>query len=312
MKVLIFTHRNDIDGMGNAVLANLAFKNVDYVLCGTFDLTEEVTKYLESKKIYEYDKVFVTDLCLEEQLLERINKDDKLKDKILNLDHHKTYDNEKYTKYPFVKIKIKNDKGLCCGTSLFYEHLLQENLLDENNEAIKEFVELTRQHDTWEWKNIYNNEKSRYLATLFDVVGTHAYIDMMIKKLQEKQNKTFEFNDLETTLINNRLIQVKEKMEYYAKNVVYKDILGLKAGINFITYEYRNELGEYYRENNFDMDFVMMIAIDHDVISYRSVRDNVKVRDVAEYFGGKGHDKAATNPISKEKQKELIKILTRK
>ena len=116
------------------------------------------------------------------------------------------------TRYYIIKICLETNKGLSCATSLFYEYLLENNYLKENK-IISEFVELTRQHDTWEWKNIYNNEKSRYLATLFDVVGTHAYIDMMIKKLQEKQNKTYEFNDLETTLINNRLIQVKEKME---------------------------------------------------------------------------------------------------
>ncbi len=29
MKVLLFTHKSDIDGMGNAVLAKLAFENVN-------------------------------------------------------------------------------------------------------------------------------------------------------------------------------------------------------------------------------------------------------------------------------------------
>jgi len=312
MKILLFTHKNDIDGMGNAVLAKLAFDEVEYVLCGTFDLTEKVSKYLENGTIYDYDKIFVTDLCLEDPILTKIANDEKLKSKILNLDHHKTFTDPKYTKHQFIKVIIEDDHGLCCGTSLFYNHLVKENLIDGTNQAIKEFVELTRQHDTWEWKNIYNNEKARELATLFDVTGTNAYIEMMTKKLKKSETKTFEFDDFETMLIKNRLMQVEEKMKYYADNVIYKDILGLKAGINFITYEYRNELGEYYRENNFDMDFAMMIAIDHGVVSYRSVKDGVRVRDVAEHFGGKGHDKAATNPITKEQEKEIIKILTKK
>ena len=59
MKVLIFTHKNDIDGMGNAILANIAFDEVDYELCGTFDLTNKVESYYENDRIYEYDKVFV-------------------------------------------------------------------------------------------------------------------------------------------------------------------------------------------------------------------------------------------------------------
>ena len=35
MKVLLFTHKNDIDGMGNAVLSKLAFNNVDIFVSST-------------------------------------------------------------------------------------------------------------------------------------------------------------------------------------------------------------------------------------------------------------------------------------
>ena len=36
MKVLIFSHESDIDGLGNIVLAKLAFKDLDYILCPGF------------------------------------------------------------------------------------------------------------------------------------------------------------------------------------------------------------------------------------------------------------------------------------
>ena len=134
----------------------------------------------------------------------------------------------------------------------------------------------------------------------------------MIKKLSNKNNKTFEFDELEKLLINNRIIQINDKLKEYSKKVIYKDILGLKAGIVFITYEYRNELADYFKDNNFDMDFTMMIALDPGVVAYRCVNPNTNVRIVAEYFGGKGHDKAATNPITKEMQNKLIEILTEK
>lgn len=309
MKVLLFTHKNDIDGMGNVVLANLAFDEVDYVLCGTFNLTENVLKYYNNGRIYDYDRIFVTDLCLEEPVLGLIAQDDILKEKLLDFDHHKTFDDIKYTKHSFINVKIKDDRGLCCGTSLFYDYLVGQSLLDSNNLCIKEFVELTRQHDTWEWKNVYNNEKARELATLFDVIGSEAYIDSMTKKLFNSDNNSFEFEQYERNLIGNRLVQISEKLNFYANNVIYRDILGLKAGIVFITYEYRNELAEYFKENNFDMDFAMMIAMDPGVICYRSVADNVKVRPVAEFFGGKGHDKAGSNPINEEIQNKLVKVL---
>lgn len=310
MKILLFTHKNDIDGMGNAVLAKLAFDEVEYVLCGTFELTKSILKYYEDGSIYSYDKIFVTDLCLEEPVLSIINNDDRLKEKVLDFDHHKTFDKEEYTKYDFIRVQISDNDGLCCGTSLFYEYLINNGLIDKKNQAIKEFVELTRQHDTWEWKNIYNNPKARELSVLFDAIGCNGYIDLMIKKLSNKNNIIFKFDNIERMLIDNRINQINDKINTYKDNIIYKDILRLKAGIVFITYEYRNELADYLKENNYDMDFVMMISIDPLVVSYRSIKPNVSVRQVAEYFGGKGHDKASSNPISEETRKRIVKILT--
>ena len=54
----------------------------------------------------------------------------------------------------------------------------------------------------------------------------------------------------------------------------------------------------------------MMISLDRGVVSYRRTNKNVIVREVAEYFGGKGHDAAATNPITKEQQEKILDILT--
>ena len=310
MKILLFTHKNDIDGIGNAILAQLAFDEVDYVLCGTFDLTKSIESYYENNTIYNYDRIYVTDLCLEDPILTKIAKDKKLLGKVRVFDHHKTFLDEKYTQHKFIKVQIEDEHGLCCGTSLFYQHLLEEKFLDKNNEAIKEFVELTRQHDTWEWKNIYNNEKTRELSILFDALGYDGYIKLTTEKLKNRETTSFDFDSLERTLIDNRKEQIKQKCEFYADRIFYREILGMKAGIVFITYEYRNELAEYFRENKFDMDFTMMIAFDPGVVAYRSVKEGIHVRPVAELFGGKGHEKAATNPITEEMQREILKILT--
>lgn len=309
MKILLFTHKNDIDGMGNAILSKLAFNNVNYILCETFDLNYKVNEFIITSKIYEYDKIFITDLCLNEELLSLINKDENIKNKIQIIDHHKTYDSEKYTRYPFVKVKIKNDKGLCCATSLFYEYLIENNFLIKNN-IMNEFVELTRLHDTWEWKNIYNNEKARELSILFDSLGTEGYINFMYEKLNTE--KEFNFNNVETILISNKKIVINDAIEGYLKNIYYREILGMKAGIIFINYEFRNEIAEYLKENKYDMDFVMMISLDRGVISYRSVKENVSVRKVAEFYNGKGHDVAATNPITSHHKEMILNILTKK
>lgn len=309
MKVLLFTHKNDIDGMGNAILAQLAFSEVDYELCGTFDLTSSVESYFEKDKIYHYDRIYVTDLCLEDPILSKVAMDSKLEGKVLVFDHHKTFTDPKYTSHKFVTVKIEDEYGLCCGTSLFYKHLVSEGLIDKDNKCISEFVELTRQHDTWEWRNIYNNEKSRELSILFDALGYDGYISLMTEKLRKED--IFEFDSMERILIDNRKKQIALKCEYYKDKIIYREILGMKAGIVFITYEYRNELAEYFRENKFDMDFTMMIALDPGVVAYRSVREGKAVRPVAELSGGKGHDKAATNPITDEMVSKILEVLTK-
>lgn len=312
MKVLLFTHKSDIDGMGNVVLAKLAFENVNYILCETFNLQKEISKFYDNGTIYNYDMIFVTDLWLEEPMLSTVANDKKLKNKFLVFDHHKSALEKNLNKYSFTTIRISDEKGLCSGTSLFYEYLISSNLIDSNNKAIQDFSELTRQYDTWEWKTKYSNEMPHELTLLFDSVGCDGYIKLMHQKLTQKNISKFKFSELEMMLIKNKANQVQEKLSNYAKKIYYQEILGLKAGIVFIDYEYRNDLAEYFRQKNFDMDFAMLIALDYGTISYCNIKDNVNVRLIAESMGGKGHDKAASSPINEEQKKEILKILTTK
>lgn len=307
MKILIFTHKSDIDGMGGAVLAKLAFDSVDYVLCETFDLQNQIQKFYDNGKIYDYDMVYVTDLWLEEPMLSKVANDEKLKDKFMVFDHHESAKKEGYDKYDFALVRITDEKGMCSGTSLYYEYLMQAGLIKENK-CVSDFVELTRRYDTWEWKNIYNDEMAHELTLLFDAVGKEGYIKLMVDKLGSSSNK-FEFSELEQMLITNKKEQVISKLEEYSKKMIIKDVLGNKAGIVFIDYEYRNDLAEYLRNKNVDIDLVIMPAFDYGTISYRRIKENFKVREIAEYFGGKGHDYAASSPIFKDTQEKIINTL---
>ena len=312
MKVLLFTHKSDIDGMGNVVLAKLAFTKVEYRLCETFNLQNEIKKYYDNKTIYDYDRIIVTDMWLEEPTLNKIAKDKKLKDKFFVFDHHKSALKEGCNKYPFTTIKITDERGMCSGTSLFYEYLIENKFIDIKREIIREFSELTRKYDTWEWKTKYYEELPHELTLLFDAVGCENYIEFMFEKLKENKNRKFIFNEIEEMFIRNKKDQTQEKLENYVKKVYYTEVLGQKAGIVFIDYEYRNDLAEYLRSHNFDMDFAMLIALDYGTISYRSIKEEVNVRKIAEFFGGKGHDKTASSPISEEQKRKLIDLLIKK
>jgi len=308
MKVLIFTHKSDIDGMGSVVLANLAFNEVTYRLTETFNLQEEIKKFYDSGKIYDYEKIYVTDLWLEEPMLSKMAKDSKLKDKFFIFDHHESALKENNCKYPFAKITISNHQGLCSGTSLFYEYLIEEGYLDKENKKIMEFSELTRKYDTWEWKTRYHDESPHELTLLFDILGSVSYIKLMTEKLKSEE-PVFTFSKTEKMLIEHKKSQVQEKIANYKKQMKIKEVCGLKAGIIFIDYEFRNDLAEYLRSEKINIDFVMLIALDYGTISYRSIKDNVCVRLIAEHFGGKGHDKSASSPIKEIQKDRILSIL---
>lgn len=311
MKVLLFTHKSDIDGMGGTVLAKLAFDEVEYILCETFNLQEEIAKYYDSEKIYNYDFIFVTDLWLEEPTLSKVANDEKLKDKFFVFDHHRSAILGNFNQYSFTTVRVSDEHGLCSGTSLFYEWLVEVGKIDSHFQMIRDFSELTRQYDTWEWKTKYNDGKPHELTLLFDCVGCDGYIRLMYQKLSEEQDPqaAFTFNQMEKMLINNKIKQVQEKLDSYAKKVYYRELFGLKAGIVFIDYEYRNDLAEYFRRSKVEMDFVMLIALDYGTISYRTVKKGVNVRLIAEKMGGKGHDQAASSPISDQQKDKLLEVL---
>jgi len=311
MKVLLFSHKSDIDGMGSVILAKLAFTTVEYVLCETFNLEKEIEKYYKTNHIYDFDKIFITDLWLEEPLLTKVANDKKLRNKIYIFDHHESALLETTTKYSFATIKISDTKGLCCGTSLFFAYLLNNNYISNDNLIVTEFVELTREYDTWEWTTKYHNDIPQKLTLLFNSIGCNEYINLMFEKLNKNFQLPFFFNDLEKKIIENKTNSTKEKILNYVNKINYIEILGKKAGLIFIDYEYRNDLAEYLRNNKYEIDFVMLVALDYGTISYRSIKDNVNVRLIAEAFGGKGHDKTASSPISPKIKKDIINLLTK-
>lgn len=311
MKILLFTHEQDIDGMGNIILAKQAFQNLDYITCQTFEVNKKVQETIDNKSIYDYDFIYVTDICIKEPLLTFINNDENLKNKLLIFDHHKSEIEEGNNKYNFVNIIVENEKGKTCGTSLFYDYLIQNNLLCPTP-VLDELVELTRQHDTWEWKEKFNNnEKARNLYILYEKLGYKNYIKTMTKIVETKSIIEFGIEELslikefknELSIALNKMIQNMIIHNLTIDNTTY--IIGFTKGL----YKYRNELSEFIIENGNpkNLNMVGIIMEDTPTVSYRKVK-NVDTSKVATYFGGKGHKGAASNPQNNEKFQEILKL----
>ena len=303
--MLIISHRNDIDGMGGVVLLKLACKDVDYILCEDYNINQIFMKeYLEGC-LDKYDKIFITDLHLNDKCSNFINKT-PIKDKLVIFDHNESVTH--LNSYPFANIVISKDGKLCCSTTLLYEYLTSNNMLKPNH-ALDTFCEATRIYDIGQWKLDGQNQMPRDLSLLYEIYGPDKYIDVMTKKLK-RNSKHFLLNNFENKSIALRKELIQQTIMSYIGNMDYKTICGHKAGIAYISYAFRNEVAQCLRENNAkDIDVVILIALDNSSISIRNIKTDVNVRPIAEKLGGKGHFGAGGCYINENNIDEVLNIV---
>ncbi len=315
-KVIIFSHENDIDGLGSIILGKMVFENIDYVLASNVNVLEvKFREHFEKGSLYQYDRIFITDLALYDPSLEMVSKDPVLSKKVLVFDHHKSAINEGYDRYNFTTIMEVDENGVKrCGTDLFYEYLCSVGLFLKTK-VLDEFVELTRLEDTWEWKkNEEQGLKAHDMAILFNGVGINSYIESMLIKILSCDS-SIEFTEKEKKIIADKkaeylatLQKIWSEAEYFVDEYENKF-----AGV-FADYEYRNELGEYVRGlNESELKYLVIIALEKGAYgqkSYRAIDKNFDVGRIAEIHGGNGHPSAASVNITEE-QKEKSLILRR-
>lgn len=300
MKVFLISHIADADGVMPVILTDLAFENYDYKLLDIKDVDSFMNESLDNNLFDEYDKVFMTDLNISEELAEKINNSD-FKEKFQVLDHH--IGAIDLNKYDFEKVVDEANGMKESGTSLYYKYLLTyypNDLLNKN--SVKYMVNLVRLGDTWEWKK-YNIPEARDLSTILYYYGNEEFIDNY--KIFLRENNEFYFNKMENTLLKIDRYKKEDYINIMRDKVVIKDINGYKAGIVF-SENYRSELGndlsEYYKDK---IDFMMIINLNRS-ISFRCVKDNINLNEIASIFGGHGHQKAAGAPLKEDLYETLI------
>lgn len=307
MKVLLFTHAQDIDGMGSVIVGKEAFSDLTYVPCKTFEIDSNFQKYVDDLSIYNYDLIFVTDLCLHEPLLTTINEDNVLKNKVLVLDHHKT--EIKNAKYDFVNVILECSKGPSSGTQLFYDYLVTNKYL-EPRPVLDELVEWTRQYDTWDWEKL-NNYSARNLHLLFEQIGYDRYIEIISEIVKNKDS--IILGEEELKIVKDYEDKFKRDSEEILNNMIVYPVTidgkEYRVGYVFTEYKYRNDFSSILKENNpNDIDIIGMFFPNMDVVSYRGAKD-VDVSVVPTYFGGKGHKGAGTNPINNELFQTVLEVV---
>jgi len=317
MKVVIFTHNADIDGMGCAILAKLCYgeENCDIVFTTphtvnddfinffgiekTYDDDEEKDTYniYSSDNIRDYDRIFITDLSINGELFNRVIRNNIAGSKLRIFDHHELNEKNGVSGYLNANVKISDFYGLCSGTSLFSEYLKKKCGLNQSK-ILDDFVEKVRRQDTWEWKTKYNDTIADDLAQYFNAVGKTKFIKSMLDKINNNPNSEFFFTEEESEIIENYKKQINQICEDCIKTMSFSEINGIKFGIGNLPYKFRNEMAEYIRNIKLPIDVFMLPNYDGGSCSFRSINPNVDVNEIAIAYGGGGHKNASSCPIN--------------
>lgn len=318
MKVLLISHENDIDGMGNVILAKLAFEELDYLLFPSVSVLESrFRELLTEGSLKPYDKIYITDLALDNPSLKMVADDPELSQKVSVFDHHIESMNKGLASYDFTHIEEVDSNGKKrCGTELFYEHLQKSGLLSRKP-IIDDFVELTRLEDTWDWtKSGELGIKAHDLAILFGVIGIDEYLSHMYRHVIS-DSTDFTFTQEESSIISAKKEEYKTKLRsLWEETEVFTDEFLNSYGAVFAEYQYRNDLAEFIRglDDQKGIKYLIIIALEKGLFgqkSYRSIEPGFDVNAIASLRGGGGHKDAASVNIT-EGQKAMCLTMKRK
>ena len=283
--IKLFTH-TDLDGVSCEILGKIAFEeDINVVRCNYGDIDAKVEEFINRAE--EYDKLFITDISVNKEIADKLLS---VSDKVILLDHHKTalWLNE----YPYALVQVEDESiGKMCGAYLFYEYLKKNHKEFDDTPALKLFIDYVRMYDTWEWKEKYDNIIPKRLNDLMYIDGPNEFIDKMVYRLG---NNLFIFDDtdlmklqIEQTYINSYITQKNETL------MINDDLFPeYTVGITFAD-KYISELGNKLCELHPELDFVVLINMSTLAVSYRTVKDDLDLSDIAKRFGGGGHPKAS-------------------
>jgi oligoribonuclease NrnB/cAMP/cGMP phosphodiesterase (DHH superfamily) len=298
MKVKLFTH-TDLDGIGCAIIAKLAFgKNIDIEYCDYNNINEIIANYIISKDYENHETTFITDISVNEQVAEMIDKIHLLKEFVL-IDHHKTA--LWLNKYEWTWVSEYHDEGIkSSGTTMFHQNISHyKNIL-----FVDDFIESVRRYDTWEWKDKYNDILPKQINDLMYILGRDIFIEDVIYQLENNLEYIISQQNIE--LLNRKQKEIDKYIKSKNESIIVKEIQGYQAGVVFAE-RYSSELGNKLSELHPELDFIAIINPSHSV-SYRTVK-NIDLGVIAGVYGGGGHPKASGSPIDKNMRNKIIDLL---
>ncbi len=291
--IKLFTD-SDLDGIGCGLVAKLAFGDeVEVAYCSYRNLNERVERFVDDPENNDA-QIYITDLAVNEDIEKKLAERFKKGKHVQMVDHHVTAMHFNQYDWGFVQPEYEDGRKTC-ATSLFYEFLLEKNLI-KSGPALEEFIELVRQYDTWEWE-ANENMNAKRLNDLFFIISMEQFETEMLERL--KTQESFSLNDTENMILDIE----EEKIERYinAKNrqLVQTFVGDYCVGIVHAE-RYLSELGNALAKLNPHIDLITLVNVGTKKLGFRTIYDHVDVSAFAKQFGGGGHPKASGATLTKE------------
>ena len=292
--IKLFTHI-DLDGVGCAVLAKLAFQDdVEIEYCNYNEINEKVESYIDNNFSEE---CHITDISIKDTLASRIDEDRVGYQKIRLLDHHPTA--LELNKYNWCNVQIENKIThiKTSGTEMYYNWLVSEKYL-KKHKRLDKFVEIIRDYDTWRWSELGDDGIiCKQVNDLFYLYGRDKFISWCVSKIC--CSDIFKLDDTDKLLLGIKQKEIDDYVEVKDKQLFTLPMCGWIAGFVFAEKSF-SELGNRLCKMHPEIDFVVMIDMD-GTVSYRTIKEDLDLgQNIAKQFGGGGHPKAAGSRFSKE------------
>ena len=115
------------------------------------------------------------------------------------------------------------------------------------------------------------------------------------------------FSQKEHEILDLEYERIQKYIQLKNQDIIKIDIKDYVVGVVFAE-QYISELGNKLCEYNNDVDLIAIINPSKS-ISYRTIKPDVDVSQIAEIFGGGGHIKASGSNITDKQRKNILKIL---
>lgn len=291
--IKLFTHV-DLDGVGCAVLAKLAFADeIEIEYCNYDEIDKKVEEYVD----YSWDQqCHITDISISNELANKITENMIFGERFYLFDHHPTA--LELNKYHWCNVRVENNFThiKTSGTEMYYEWLVSKKYL-KKHKRLDRFVEIVRDYDTWRWSELGDEGiLCKQMNDLLYLYGKDKFISWCVSKICSSD--TFELNETDKLLLDIKQKEIDDYIEVKDKQLFTLPMCGWIAGFVFAE-KYFSELGNRLCKMHPEIDFVVMIDMD-GTVSYRTIKEDLDLgQNIAKQFGGGWTSKSSRFTIFK-------------